>query len=85
MVAIWGNWGNLIMRKTLTLTLDDKLAKFITDQHEMVDPSEYINQLFHEDMKRHGFQQSASTRQALHDDVIKELEMSVDKDIPAAG
>jgi len=73
------------MRKTLTLTLDNELAEFIQNQQGMVDPSEYINHLFHEDMKKHGFQLNPTTKQAIQDDVIKELELSVDRDIPSAG
>lgn len=73
------------MRKTLTLTLDNELAEFIQNQQGMVDPSEYMNQLFHEDMKKHGFQADQSTKQAIQDDVIKELELSVDRDLPPAG
>jgi len=73
------------MRKTMTLTVDCQIADFIQNQPGMVDPSAYITQLFHEDMKKHGFQMSPQTKHALNDDVIKELELSVDQNIPSAG
>jgi hypothetical protein len=72
-------------RKTLTLTVDSELAEFIQHQPGTVDPSAFIMQLFHEDMKKQGFQMSQQTKDALDDDVIKELEASVDQSIPAAG
>ena len=73
------------MRKTLTLTLDTEMAEFINNQPEMIDPSEYFNCLFHEDMKKKGFQVHKDTKHAIQDDVIKELELSVDRDLPPAG
>jgi hypothetical protein len=73
------------MRKTLTLTVDQKLAEFIDAQPGLVDPSEFVNRLFHQDMQKKGFQMSQHTERQLHDDVVKELELMADGDIPAAG
>lgn len=73
------------MRKTLTITVDNELAEFIDKQPGMVDPSEFINRLFQQDMQKKGFQMSPSTHRELHDEVVKELELMVDQDIPAAG
>ncbi len=74
------------MRNTLTLSVDDELADFIDSQQEMADPSVLIMKLFHKDMEKHGFPiNSHAAQRASEDEVIKELELSVDREIPAAG
>jgi hypothetical protein len=73
------------MRKTLTLSLNEELADFIDSQPGMVDPSAFITELFHQDMRKYGFHLSPGNSQGLHDEVVKELELWADKDAPAAG
>lgn len=73
------------MRKTLILDVNNELAQFIDHQPGMVDPSAFINELFHKDMQKHGFQLSSNTQQQMHDEVVKELELWADNNIPAAG
>lgn len=73
------------MKKTLILDVNDELAEFIEQQPGLVDTSALINELFHKDMQKKGFHLSPHTQQRMHDEVVKELELWADKDIPAAG
>jgi hypothetical protein len=73
------------MRKTLILDVNDELAEFIDNQPGTVDPSTFMNELFHKDMQKNGFHLSSNTQQQMHDEVVKELELWADNNIPAAG
>ena len=73
------------MRKTVTLTLGPDLADFIDQQPGMVDPSAFMARLFHEEMKRQGFQFNPNANPGDHDEVLHELERMTERDIPAAG
>ncbi|HEY9686252.1 MAG TPA: hypothetical protein V6C52_04680 [Coleofasciculaceae cyanobacterium] len=72
------------MRKTLTLTVDEEMAQFINNQPGTNDPSALINKLFHEEMKRKGFQADPSMRARMRDEVIQEFELFLDANTHAA-
>jgi hypothetical protein len=75
--------GNF-MRKTLTLTVDEEMAQFINSQPGTNDPSALINKLFHEEMKRKGFQSDPSVQARMRDEVIQEFELFMDANTHAA-
>jgi hypothetical protein len=73
------------MRTTLTLTVEEEMARFIASQQGLVDPSALINKLIHEDMERKGIQISSDSKSKLQDDeILQALELHIDENTHAA-
>ncbi|MCE3235599.1 MAG: hypothetical protein K0Q50_1779 [Vampirovibrio sp.] len=74
------------MRTTLTLTVDEEMARFINEQPGLVDTSALINKLIHEDMMRKGITVDPAIKAKLQqDDVLQTLELYADENTHAAG
>lgn len=72
------------MRTTLTITVDQDLADFIHRQPGVIDPSAFINKLIHDDIRKQNIS-PGDTKNNKADKTVKELELSLDEQIPAAG
>lgn len=74
------------MRTTLTLTVDEEMARFINEQPGLVDTSALISKLIHEDMMRKGITVDLAIKAKLQqDDVLQTLELYADENTHAAG
>lgn len=74
------------MKTTLILTVDEELAEFIQNQPGVVDPSAFINKLFHEEMVRKSVRLDPGLKSSIRNDEVKrEAELFLDENTHAAG
>jgi hypothetical protein len=74
------------VKTTLILTVEEEMAEFIRNQPGMVDPSAFINKLFHDDMARKSITLDPRLRSSIRNDEVKrEAELFLDENTHAAG
>jgi hypothetical protein len=74
------------LKTTLVITVDKEMEAFIYEQPGTVDPSNFINHLFHEEIKRQGFTINKELKNNMDNNQInQETELFLDKDTVAAG